>query len=978
MRRWWQLGMRNWSADRGPAIASVIAVALGVAIVVAITTFYESALVLVRRDLVVRWLGQAHLSVAPPGAHWGQLQASFADELAGLDNVAHVTARLMRRVVAIPAGGVTDPEHRLQWVELIGIDPATVGPFLTVPNLEGRMLQPGDHDAIVLEKQLADELRVALGGTVDLASYDTAPPTTFTIVGVFDSRRLADFQQPIAYASITDVQTLKNQPGVATLIDVQLHDASQPAIRRAEAAARELLSAKGLPYEVSTAATRLGQLEEAERITRLMVVMAAAVALLAAFFIMLTTMSAALYRQGRTLGVMRCIGFTRAQLAGLVAVQITPPTMLGAALGVPLGWTLVKLGLWFAGNIKFEGQSTEAFDQPLSRWGLLIAFISVGIVWVLCLSLLMVQVCAVTPLRAALPEAKPTRKKYLVLACGAGLALIGVHEYLLHGGMNPAYWLRADGLFVGLMTLGFGFVLIAPMVVWLLGSACASIAGPLTMLRPALARDQFGKAPWLSAGVCWVLMAGLSLIVYTAVRAEGVLVFWDFPSRLPEAFVWTHDHVTYEAVERASRIPGVGKISVTSDVDCKLEPVRADASKENSLLTALFEKLTRPVFVAGDVDTFLQLAKLGFAESDTEEVRAKLHAGGYVLVPPQTSRSKGLRKGDRVRVTIGALSHEFEVADVVESPALDLAVNFFGAENYMQFAAASAVLGTREDLVRFFKIDRVAMMMCNLEISEAPAPPFFSAAKEPDQPTLEEAGRRLLEWLPIMPEAQATFGEFEPAVRDWLEGRTPLPPMGAEAFLEHCRRALGYVERRWENRTPQDRWDGFRERLVLLHIAYAIDRPDAIVGSITRMREMLQRDVRRGVRLVTWAPSFALVIASLGIGNLMMVRVAMRAKAIAMLRAIGMTRGQTLRLVLAEAVTLGLLGSIMGLALGFYSARSANLISSNMAGLTVPWVIPWDTIALAVGVTVAVCLLAGLKPARRAARDNVLAALGVE
>lgn len=985
MQRWWHLAIRNWWVDRGPALATLVAVGLGVAVVVMMTTFYESAVRAVREEILTRWLGRAHLTVAPPGAHWGQLEASLADDLAKLDGVAVTTAKLIRRSIArrLPEEPLP-PGSRPRTVDLIGVDAATIATFLSLPNLRGRMIEPGQRGVAVIERPLADELGVDLGGSVFVAPYDPAAATELKIVGIFDSQRIAEFQQPMVIAALLDAQQIHWRPGLATLIDLQLTDSSRDSLRAGEQRVREYLRARGLPYEVSSAATRLGQLEEAERITRLLVTLVAAVTLMSGFFIMLTTLSASFYKQARTLGVMRCIGFTRGQLARLVMVYSTPPTVAGALLGVPLGWLFVQVAQWLGQSRRFstEGQAIEPIRlavEGLSSWGLSVAFLCVAAVWLLAMGILMIQVCSVTPLRAAAPEARAARRAPVIGALALGVALIAVHEWMIGGGMNPAYWLRPVTLFTGLVTLGGGFILIAPAVVWTLGSACASVTGRILGLRPALARDQFGRSPWLAGGVCWVLMAGLSLIVYVAVRAEGVFVFWDFPSRLPEAFVWTQDYITSADAQRAAALPGVGEVSLTTDVDCEIDVVRSSGPGANALLTFLFSKLTRPVFVAGDVDTFLQLAKLGFSESDTDEVRDKLMRGGYVLVPPQTARSKGLRKGDRVRITIDRRSAEFEVADIVESPALDLAVNFFGAESYMQFAASSAVLGTREDLQRCFGVDSVAMIMCNLDLKAVNTPKVFTEAAPPPRGDMREAARRALQFGVDLPEERDAIRAVEERLRSWLEGPADAaPPDEAVPLLERFVRAASYAGARWADASPEDRWMMFRERLVLFKIAYEIGRRDAIVGSTVRLRQALHRDIRRGMALVTWAPSFALLVASLGIANLMLVRVTMRARAIATLRAIGMTRGQTIRLILAEAVALGLLGSIMGVGLGFYLARSANEAVYQVTAIRVPWVIPWPTLALAVLVTVSVCILAGIRPARVAARDNVLAALQVE
>ena len=50
----------------------------------------------------------------------------------------------------------------------------------------------------------------------------------------------------------------------------------------------------------------------------------------------------------------------------------------------------------------------------------------------------------------------------------------------------------------------------------------------------------------------------------------------------------------------------------------------------------------------------------------------------------------------------------------------------------------------------------------------------------------------------------------------------------------------------------------------------------------------------------------------------------------AVIRAVGGTKSQITRLVLAEALTLGLLGSVVGVLLGLHSAGSANVIAAKL------------------------------------------------
>ena len=82
MLRWLHLATRNWRVRPGRAIAVVLSVALGVATVVMVTGFYETAQRMITDEVVANWVGTAHLSVEPsqstPCSIAARMSASFA------------------------------------------------------------------------------------------------------------------------------------------------------------------------------------------------------------------------------------------------------------------------------------------------------------------------------------------------------------------------------------------------------------------------------------------------------------------------------------------------------------------------------------------------------------------------------------------------------------------------------------------------------------------------------------------------------------------------------------------------------------------------------------------------------------------------------------------------------------------------------------------------------------------------------------
>jgi putative ABC transport system permease protein len=120
----------------------------------------------------------------------------------------------------------------------------------------------------------------------------------------------------------------------------------------------------------------------------------------------------------------------------------------------------------------------------------------------------------------------------------------------------------------------------------------------------------------------------------------------------------------------------------------------------------------------------------------------------------------------------------------------------------------------------------------------------------------------------------------------------------------------------------------------------------------------------------------ALLIALLGIANTLALSVLERTREIGLLRAVGMSRRQTREMVLAESVMVAVFGAVLGVALGIVFGVA--LASAMPPSVITTVAIPGGTIAVIV-VVAAVCgVLAGLLPARRAARLDVLKAIASE
>jgi putative ABC transport system permease protein len=120
----------------------------------------------------------------------------------------------------------------------------------------------------------------------------------------------------------------------------------------------------------------------------------------------------------------------------------------------------------------------------------------------------------------------------------------------------------------------------------------------------------------------------------------------------------------------------------------------------------------------------------------------------------------------------------------------------------------------------------------------------------------------------------------------------------------------------------------------------------------------------------------AIVIAVMGIANTLSLSIHERTRELGLLRAVGQTRRETRTMVRGEALTIGLTGTVGGLALGLFLgwALVSALASEGFGSFAVPKLTM--VVVLALGALVGV--LAAVRPARRAASLDVLAAIATE
>jgi putative ABC transport system permease protein len=143
---------------------------------------------------------------------------------------------------------------------------------------------------------------------------------------------------------------------------------------------------------------------------------------------------------------------------------------------------------------------------------------------------------------------------------------------------------------------------------------------------------------------------------------------------------------------------------------------------------------------------------------------------------------------------------------------------------------------------------------------------------------------------------------------------------------------------------------------------------------------------------LTSIASIALLVAGIGIMNIMTVSVMERTREIGILKAVGAKSRTVLTMFLSEAALVGVLGSLIGVPTGYGLAHVLSYVLSSFVSppqnhvfqapeaeqATITPVFSWAWVIIAVVFGIAICILFGLYPARKAAKLDPVEALRYE
>ena len=684
----WHLAINSLAGRTGRNVLLVLAVTLATTLTVAggaVLTSLENA----ARRRFAEVSGLADLRIQH--AFNARLDSGLLDQVRSWPQVVLATGRFETGV------SMRSTRTRKYAVPLaIGIEPGTDEAFNPGRLVEGAPIRGAGQ--IVIDERLRDELDAHIGD--ELVAAATGGRRAFKVVGIVERPRLSVLQEPEVLISIDEARAVAGIRHQLDTIEIRLREGLDPELAAAEMAPELPDQAVfRTPASCSAGINRY--------LLNLKIILFAVLLLihLSAAILILTTLTTAVTQRQRELAILRCIGTARWQIAGSQLLAAAILTSAAVVAGTPLG-LVTAYGLCE----RFSAYLGAPFEPSTARTAAAaVCAVLAGLVGAAYPSAL---AAGVRPLWALTARARPPGGRHVIMCVVFGALAIATQPvaWLLPIDPLSLFWFYACA---GLPLLFVGFFLLSVPVLVLL----VHVLGPILKTALGLPGALLGQAvlatPMRHGFTGAALMVGLAMIVSVWSTGRSIMSDYLFKTKMPDAFAHSYRAFTPQQEAAIRRVPAVTGSCATGAFDVEASGVHLGIAG----LTP-----TRIQFVTFESESFFPMVDLNWVEGDELSARASLRKGRAILIAREFQVARGLGVGDSLRMGTGAGPGEgpgkgwvdFEVAGVIESPSLNLAVHYFGIHRNYVNEALGSVFGTRRDAARYFGMGASNLMLLSL------------------------------------------------------------------------------------------------------------------------------------------------------------------------------------------------------------------------------------------------------------------------
>jgi ABC-type lipoprotein release transport system permease subunit len=358
MLQLWKIAYRDLRRNRRRSILTMIAVALGIALLVTLSGLVEGEIAGALENSIRLQTG--HLQVREESYDEDKVSLKWEDLLTNAQGLATQVQSLPDVRAATPmlwASGILGTHDETVGVRVFGIDPFSEAHAPIQESLvAGQFLAPDDRSGILMGQQLAKSLALTEGSQVTLLvnTADEQPDeASFTIRGLYNTG-VPSYDESTIFLPLAKAQAFTRTEGRASAILVLLHrqedaDAVAATLRAPQL---EVLTWRDLNQLF------LSTIEVSMSFMYLMYLIVLAIVAV----VIANTLLMSVFERTREMGILAALGMKGRQILTMFLLEAS---MLGAA-GIVLGIFLGSLGVLYLATVGLDvgveaGVSSTAF-----------------------------------------------------------------------------------------------------------------------------------------------------------------------------------------------------------------------------------------------------------------------------------------------------------------------------------------------------------------------------------------------------------------------------------------------------------------------------------------------------------------------------------------------------------------------------------------------------------------------------------------
>jgi putative ABC transport system permease protein len=572
------------------------------------------------------------VDLAVTGVTNNVFDAQVVNTVRSVNGIAQASGSL-KRTITLPAGSAVDA------VTVIGLGDAaqTVRPYLLV---DGRFLQPGDGNVMVIPQHLALQANLMVGDKFSVPSALGA--ADFEIVGIVKTSPLPGIDA--VYMPLSAAQRMLHQPDQINTIEAVLAAGADRARVEAEVQARLGDSFKLGGLEVGNELLANFQLAE------IIIDIFGLLAIMMGGFIIFNTFRTVVAERRRDLGMLRAVGATRRTVIGVILAESLVQGVIGTALGLIAGYGFVLVFLSGLGSMIQQLVRFQIGGPIFTPWAFILSIgLGVGIT-VLAGLYPAIMAGRVTPIEALRPTVAAVQPRTLNRREIGGLGLIGLAMITLLVKNNQ---LVAGGAFLFVV----GLILIAPALIRPIASIFGRLLGVIFAREGQIAQGNLTRQPGRAAVTASTMMISLAIIV----ALLGVLDSFsngllgglvdktlnaDFMLMPPSLFLQSGSiGAAPELAQQIRETPGVAEITT----------LRLGTSAANGL----------PLQVIGiDPATFPIVSGLQFTAGDETQAYVDLAAGRAIVINGVFAMKNNVQVGNTLPLATAEGTQSYRVVGI--------------------------------------------------------------------------------------------------------------------------------------------------------------------------------------------------------------------------------------------------------------------------------------------------------------------------